>query len=225
MSSINAVSPISSTAKTAATTGAGSVQSKNLSENFMQLLVAQLKNQDPLSPMDNAQMTSQLAQLNSLEQLTKIGDLLASQAGTSSLSTLSQAASALGKTAEVSLPTSGAISTVDGKATIDYDFGSQSPYKATLTAKDPNTGTVWGSWPLDQSSGSIDLTNVPSGSQLSVTSTNASGEVIASASGSGMLTQSLKVSQTVLVDNVVYLQSAEGVRAPWSQLVGLKASS
>ena len=32
----------------------------------MSLLVAQLKNQDPLAPMDNAQVTSQMAQLNTV---------------------------------------------------------------------------------------------------------------------------------------------------------------
>src|SRR5206468_1449741 len=35
-------------------------------DRFMTLLVTQMKNQDPLSPMDNAQMTSQLAQLSTV---------------------------------------------------------------------------------------------------------------------------------------------------------------
>lgn len=39
---------------------------------FMKLLVAQLKNQDPLSPQDGAAFVAQLAQFNSLEQLTGI---------------------------------------------------------------------------------------------------------------------------------------------------------
>ena len=37
------------------------------SATFMKLLTTQLKNQDPLNPMDNSQFTSQLAQLNTLE--------------------------------------------------------------------------------------------------------------------------------------------------------------
>lgn len=39
---------------------------------FMTLLVAQLKNQDPLAPQDGAAFVAQLAQFNSLEQLTGI---------------------------------------------------------------------------------------------------------------------------------------------------------
>ena len=38
-------------------------------ETFLKLLVAQIKNQDPLSPMDSVQFVSQLAQFSSLEQL------------------------------------------------------------------------------------------------------------------------------------------------------------
>lgn len=37
--------------------------------DFMALLVAQIKNQDPTSPMDNAQFTSQITQFSMLEQL------------------------------------------------------------------------------------------------------------------------------------------------------------
>ena len=37
---------------------------------FLQLLVAQLKGQNPLDPMDGTQFVSQLAQFSSLEELT-----------------------------------------------------------------------------------------------------------------------------------------------------------
>jgi flagellar basal-body rod modification protein FlgD len=41
-------------------------------ETFLRLLVAQLKNQDPLKPMDGMQFVSQLAQFSQLEQLLSI---------------------------------------------------------------------------------------------------------------------------------------------------------
>ena len=43
-------------------------------DKFMTLLVTQLKNQDPLNPMDNAQMTSQLAQLQTVTGINKLND-------------------------------------------------------------------------------------------------------------------------------------------------------
>lgn len=39
---------------------------------FLRLFTTQLKNQDPLNPMDSAQFTAQLAQFSSLEQLFNI---------------------------------------------------------------------------------------------------------------------------------------------------------
>jgi flagellar basal-body rod modification protein FlgD len=39
---------------------------------FLQLLLAQLQNQDPLSPMEDKDFIAQLAQFNSLNQLTEM---------------------------------------------------------------------------------------------------------------------------------------------------------
>ena len=47
-------------------------------EIFMQLLVAQLKNQNPLSPADGTQFVTQLAQFSELEQTTSMGQDIAS---------------------------------------------------------------------------------------------------------------------------------------------------
>ena len=47
-------------------------------DKFMTMLVTQLKNQDPLSPMDNAQMTSQLAQLQTVTGVNKLNTTLES---------------------------------------------------------------------------------------------------------------------------------------------------
>jgi len=61
-------------------------------EDFLTLLVAQLQNQDPLSPDDPTEFTAQLAQFSSLEQLFTLNEsmnnLVASNAGSDRLATL-----------------------------------------------------------------------------------------------------------------------------------------
>ncbi len=49
-------------------------------ETFLQLLVAQIKNQDPTSPTDGTQFLTQLAQFSQLEQLINIRQDLDSKA-------------------------------------------------------------------------------------------------------------------------------------------------
>jgi len=62
-----------------ATSGANSTNTTNSStsglaneQTFLQLLVAQIQNQDPMSPTDSTQFVTQLAQFSSLEQLIGI---------------------------------------------------------------------------------------------------------------------------------------------------------
>ena len=50
-------------------------------DQFLKLLVAQLKNQDPMNPSNGQEMAAQLAQFSSLEQLTQIGSSLETQGG------------------------------------------------------------------------------------------------------------------------------------------------
>ena len=45
-------------------------------EQFLTLLIAQLRNQDPLNPLESADFTAQLAQFSSLEQLFGMNETL-----------------------------------------------------------------------------------------------------------------------------------------------------
>lgn len=46
-------------------------------DRFLKLLVAQMNNQDPLNPLDNAEVTSQMAQLSTVSGIEKLNDTLA----------------------------------------------------------------------------------------------------------------------------------------------------
>lgn len=71
---------------------AGAASSKDSAtmgkDQFLTILIAQLKNQDPLAPMDNAQFTAQMAQFSSLEQLMNMSTQLTQM--NSSMGTASQ---------------------------------------------------------------------------------------------------------------------------------------
>jgi flagellar basal-body rod modification protein FlgD len=66
---------IGANTSTAATTKSGSEVAQ---DRFLKLLVAQLNNQDPMNPMDNAQMTSQMAQINTVTGIQQVNDTLKS---------------------------------------------------------------------------------------------------------------------------------------------------
>ena len=52
---------------------AGTTANETVSaDRFLRLLVAQMQNQDPLNPMDNAQVTSQMAQINTVSGIEKL---------------------------------------------------------------------------------------------------------------------------------------------------------
>jgi flagellar basal-body rod modification protein FlgD len=47
---------------------------QDMAERFLKLMVTQVQNQDPLNPMDNAQMTSQMAQINTVSGIDKLNN-------------------------------------------------------------------------------------------------------------------------------------------------------
>jgi flagellar basal-body rod modification protein FlgD len=66
-------------------------------DRFMTLLVTQMKNQDPLNPLDNAQVTSQLAQLSTVTGIDKMNATLQALIGSYQSSQSLQAAGMIGR--------------------------------------------------------------------------------------------------------------------------------
>ena len=129
-------------------------------DEFLKMLVAQLKNQDPLNPMDGKDMAAQLAQFSSVEQLiqlnksveeqkesqaevvAQLGEMQKSQTERADeLAALIEGQTAMatvGKTAVT--PGNEVYVDNDGKGTVLIDSGSKSSFgRLTLTSAD---GTV-----------------------------------------------------------------------------------
>ena len=69
---ITATNSASNTTAAAASNAVSAVNGAGSEDRFLKLLVAQLSNQDPLNPMDNAQMTSQMAQISTVSSIEKV---------------------------------------------------------------------------------------------------------------------------------------------------------
>ncbi|CAH1073884.1 flagellar hook assembly protein FlgD [Candidatus Nitrotoga sp. 1052] len=104
ISSLNAKSNSASKTETSAA---------DTEDRFLKLLVTQMKNQDPLNPMDNAQVTSQMAQLSTVSGIDKLNATL--QALSDSMS-IGQSLSATSMIGHGVLISGSSITLKDGKA-------------------------------------------------------------------------------------------------------------
>ncbi|MFD1952672.1 flagellar hook assembly protein FlgD [Paenibacillus thailandensis] len=94
---VNQVTSNYSSTATSSASSSSSVSSNTTlgKEAFLQLLVEQLKNQDPMNPMDNTEYIAQLTQFTSVEQLMNISDKLDAMS-----MNLGSASTLIGKTIE-----------------------------------------------------------------------------------------------------------------------------
>lgn len=143
--------------KTSSTTANRNAGKKDLGKDaFLQLLVAQLKNQDPQKPMDDTSFIAEMAQFSSLEQMQNLNQTMSKQ---QQFQSLTQASGMIGKyvslqdSADNSMTITGQVSEVrangstvnvviDGK---EYDAStitnvSDQPLKSAVTG--PPTGTA-----------------------------------------------------------------------------------
>jgi len=90
-------------------------------DKFMTLLITQLKNQDPLNPLDNAQVTSQLAQLNTVTGINKLNESMKALQGNYQLSSQLQATSLIDHGVLIE---GSDLTLKDGKSIFGVEFGS-----------------------------------------------------------------------------------------------------
>lgn len=107
--------------------------------DFLALMTAQLKNQDPFNPVDNTQMVAQMAQFSSVAGISQMNATLSGLATKLGGSTAADAMSYVGKTVLVPGSTAypRADGTVDGAVEIDKDAT-----QVTVSIADANGGTV-----------------------------------------------------------------------------------
>lgn len=176
----------SANAATGTTSQSGSTALNSLSANFndfLKLLMTQLQNQDPTSPMDTNEFTSELVQFASVEQQINTNTSLTQLIQATQGSEVMQASSITGKSVTVN---SDHLALQDGKGTIQFtasaaeqvaigiysDSGAKL-YDTTMTAK--KGSNTW-TWDGSDSSGH----SLPDGSyKVAVIGANADGSTSA----------------------------------------------
>ncbi|MYN41772.1 flagellar hook assembly protein FlgD [Duganella sp. FT109W] len=183
---IDTPAAVNSTPTTTTTTTTDSVQADQ--DKFMKLLVTQLQNQDPLNPMDNAAMTSQLAQLSTVTGINKVNATLeslrsdiASSQSQSAISMIGKGVLVAGKGIELATSTAD-----DGTKTSSSVFGidlASAAQSVTIAIQDSTGKTVRtmamtnadvGTYPITWDGTQDDKTAAPAGKYtFTVTATSA----------------------------------------------------
>jgi flagellar basal-body rod modification protein FlgD len=136
------MSTITATTPTVPTTVSQTVDNTMIAGNFMtflQLLTTQLKNQNPLDPLDTNQFTQQLVQFAQVEQQMKSNDQLATLVAMNKSAQATAALAYVGAT--VAVDGSTAQLTENGGAT--WGFNVSKPATATVTIKDSTGQTCY----------------------------------------------------------------------------------
>jgi flagellar basal-body rod modification protein FlgD len=107
-------------------------------DRFLTLLVTQLKNQDPLNPMDNAAVTSQMAQLSTVSGIDKLNSTVQALSASMTTSQSLQATSMIGHAA---LVPGNQIDLLSGKSDAAVEL-TQPADKVTVTIADAKGNVV-----------------------------------------------------------------------------------
>lgn len=132
MSTVNSTTSADVIAALQKSSASSTSKTDEAQSRFLKLLTEQLKNQDPLNPMDNAQMTSQLAQISTVDGIAKLNTTLTALLQDSQSNEAMQAAALVGKGVMVE----GKSLTLSGsKAYGGFELTSAAD-KVTVTIKD-----------------------------------------------------------------------------------------
>jgi flagellar basal-body rod modification protein FlgD len=167
-------------------------------DRFMTLLVTQMKNQDPLNPMDNAQVTSQMAQLSTVTGIDKLNNTLESLISNVQIGQSYQASSMIGR--DVLVPGKELNTSGNG----GY-FGADLPIGAdnlTVTIKDGAGVTIRTLDLGKQAAGTVPLQWDGFANDGSVAKTGTyKFEVTASVAGQNVAADSLSYAQVMSISN------------------------
>ena len=169
---------ISSSADKAASTGT-STSSADIQDRFLKLLVSQLSNQDPMNPMDNAQMTTQMAQINTVTGIESLNTTMKAMAAQMSSQQMLQSGDMVGR----SVLTEGNQIAIDGTTAVgavELATGATDVKVQVMTAGGQIVDTVsLGKLDAGQHGFSLDASNYPAGAalQFKVVATNGSDAV------------------------------------------------
>ncbi len=103
-----------------------STNNADASDRFLKLLVTQMQNQDPLNPMDNAQVTSQMAQINTVTGIEKLNTTMSTMSTNFTQMQMQQGVSLVGHDVMLEGNTLTADST--GKAMGGYNLAANSAH-------------------------------------------------------------------------------------------------
>src|SRR3978361_1373751 len=118
----------SSSSGSTATSALGSLTSDY--SDFLTLLTTQLQNQDPTSPMDSSQFTSELVQFSGVEQQINTNSNLAQLVSLTQAGNISQASSMLGATVSA---TSTQLPLQNSRAALTFPAPSAEPVTIAIT--------------------------------------------------------------------------------------------
>lgn len=132
---------VSSVGSTSTSTSTNGLSRQTIAENFdtfLTLLTTQLKNQNPLDPLDTNQFTQQLVQFTSVEQQLKTNDFLEAMMLSTQNAGSSQAVGYIGKTVTASGSKS---ELVGGQA--QWNFAVDKPADITVSVRNADGNVVF----------------------------------------------------------------------------------